>query len=53
MDPNNDFKEYTIELLKKLDCTVEDDEVIIKNKIEFSFIFDSLNRKAKKDLIKK
>ena len=53
MDPNNDFKEYTIELLKKLDCNIENDEVIIKNKIGFSFIFDSLNRKAKKDLIKR
>ena len=53
IDPNNDFKEYTIELLKKIDCTVEKDEVIFRTKIGFSFIFDSLNRKSKKELIKR
>ena len=47
IDPNNDFKECTIELLKKIDCTIEKDEVIFRNKIGFSFIFDSLNRKSK------
>ena len=50
IDPNNDFKEYTIELLKKIDCTIKKDEVIFRNKIGFSFIFDSLNRKSKKEL---
>ncbi len=53
IDPNNDFKEYTIELLKKIDCTIKKDEVIFRNKIGFSFIFDSLNRKSKKELIKR
>ena len=51
--PNDDFKEYTIELLKKLNCNVENDEIIFKNKLNFTFIFNSLNRKAKKELIKK
>ena len=53
IDPNNDFKEYTIELLKKIDCTIEKDEIRFRNKIGFSFIFDSLNRKSKKELIKR
>ena len=53
IDPNNDFKEYTIELLKKIDCTIKKDGVIFRNKIGFSFIFDSLNRKSKKELIKR
>ena len=53
IDPNNDFKEYTIELLKKLDCDIENNEVIFKNKLGFAFIFDSLNRKSKKELIKR
>ena len=53
IDPNNDFKEYTIELLKKLDCHIENDEVIFKNKLGFTFTFNSLNRKSKKELIKR
>ena len=53
IDPNNDFKEYTIELLKKLDCNVENSKVISNNKIAFTFIFNSLKRKAKQELIKK
>jgi len=53
IDPNNDFKEYTIELLKKLDCDVENFKVISNNKIAFTFIFNSLKRKTKQELIKK
>ena len=53
IDPNNDFKEYTVELLKKLDCNIEDNEVVFKNRLGFTFIFNSLNRKSKKELIKK
>lgn len=53
IDPNNDFKEYTIELLKKLDCHIENDEVIFENKLGFTFVFNSLNRKLKKELIKR
>ena len=53
IDPNNDFKEYTIELLKKIDCITEKDEVIFRNKIGFSFVFDSLNRKIKKRINQK
>ena len=53
IDPNNDFKEYTIELLKKLDCNVENGKIITNNKIAFTFIFNSLKRKTKQELIKK
>ncbi len=53
IDPNNDFKEYTIELLKKLDCDVENGKVISNNKIAFTFLFNSLKRKTKQELIKK
>ncbi len=53
IDPNNDYEEYTIELLKKLYCDIENNEVIFKNKLGFTFIFESLNRKAKKELIKR
>jgi len=53
IDPNNDFKEYTIELLKKLDCNVENSKVISNNKIAFTFIFNSLKRKTKQELIKR
>ncbi len=53
IDPNNDFKEYTIELLKKLDCNVENGKIIANNKIAFTFIFNSLKRKTKQELIKK
>ncbi len=53
IDPNNDYKEYTIELLKKLDCNLEDNEVVFKNRLGFSFVSESLNRKSKKELIKR
>ena len=53
IDPNNDFKEYTIELLKKLYCDVENGKVISNNKIAFTFLFNSLKGKTKQELIKK
>ena len=53
IDPYDELKDYTVELLKKLDCDVENDEVISNNKLAFSFVFNSLNRQAKKELIKK
>lgn len=51
LDPDDDFKDYTLELLSKLNCKVENDEVIFKNTLGFTFLFDSLNRKAKKEMI--
>lgn len=53
LDPNDDFKEYTLELLSKLNCIVENDEVIFSDGLWFSFLFNSLNRKAKKEIINK
>ena len=50
--PNDDFKEYTVELLKKLDYKKEDDYLLF-NKLGFSFMWDSLNRKAKRDILNK
>ena len=52
LDPNDDFKEYTVELLKKLDYQKEDDYLLF-NKLGFSFMWDSLNRKAKRDILNK
>lgn len=37
----------------KLDYSNENDEFIFTNKLSFSFIFESLNRKSKKELIKR
>ena len=44
-------KEYTLELLKKLDYEKDNDDFIFKSNSAFSYIFDSLNKKAKKELI--
>lgn len=51
LDPDNDFKEYTVELLKKLDCEQTNEDIIFKNNLNFSYLFDSLNRKAQRELI--
>jgi site-specific DNA recombinase len=52
LDPDDDFKDYTVELIKKLDCTYENDNnIIFNNNLGFSFIWDSLNRKTKKEII--
>jgi len=53
LDPDNEFKEYTLELSKKLDCVKENDEYIFTNNLGFSFVWDSLNRKTKRDLIQR
>ena len=51
LDPDNDFKEYTVELLKKLDYVEDNGDFIFKNNLSFTYLFDSLNRKAQKELI--
>lgn len=54
LDPDDDFKDYTVELLKKLDCDYQDDNnILFQNKLGFSFLWDSLNRKTKKELIQR
>ena len=52
LDPNDEFKEYTIELLKHLDIEPTDDNIYyFKKELCFSFKWNSLNRKTKKELI--
>ena len=51
LDPDNDFKEYTVELLKKLYYDEDNGDFIFKNNLSFTYLFDSLNRKAQKELI--
>ena len=53
LDPDNDFKEYTIELIKKLDCIEENNKLIFTNikSIGFIFLYDLLTREAKRDII--
>ena len=53
LDPDNSSKEYTIELVKKLDCIEENDKLIFTNikNIGFTFLYNLLTRKAKRDLI--
>lgn len=53
IDPNSLNKEYTLELIKKLDCKLENNEIIFNNKLAFSFTWDSLNRKTKKEILNK
>lgn len=53
LDPDNNSKEYTTELIKKLDCTEENDNLIFTNikTIGFTFLYDLLSREAKRDMI--
>jgi len=53
LDPNDIFKEYAVELLRKLDCKVENNIAIFNHKLGFAFIWNSLNRKAKKEILNK
>ena len=53
LDPDNNFEEYTVELVKKLDCTEENDTLFFTNvkRIGFAFLYDLLSREAKRDMI--
>ena len=53
LDPDNNSKEYTIELVKKLDCTEENDTLFFTNikSIGFTFLYDLLSRETKRDMI--
>ena len=53
LDPNNNSKEYTIELVKKLDCTEKNNTLFFTNikNIGFVFLYDLLSREAKRDMI--
>ena len=53
LDPDNSSQEYTVELIKKLDCLEENDNLIFTNikNIGFTFIYNLLSREAKRDMI--
>ena len=53
LDPDNNSKEYSIELVKKLDCTGKNNTLFFTNikNIEFVFLYDLLSREAKRDMI--
>ena len=53
LDPDNSSQEYTVELIKKLDCIEENETLIftsIKN-IGFTFLYDLLSQETKRDMI--
>mgnify|MGYP006955740206 FL=1 len=52
IDPDNILKEYVVELSNKLEGTTNNQN-ITNNKVVYGFVFEHLNRKSKKDLIKK
>ena len=51
LDPNNQSKEYLVELQNKLDCYVKNDEILFPNKLEFAFMWNSLNKKSQRQLL--
>lgn len=53
LDPDNESKEYTTELVKKLDCKNEDDKLIFTNvkMMDFTFFYNLLSRESKRDMI--
>lgn len=53
IDPDNNSKEYTIELVKKLDCTEKNNTLFFTNikNIGLAFLYDLLSREAKRDMI--
>ncbi|MBE6152807.1 MAG: recombinase family protein [Firmicutes bacterium] len=53
LNPDDDFKGYVVELVKKIDCDYQNNENIMFNKLGFSFVWDSLKRQTKKELIQK
>lgn len=53
MFPGDDNKEYTIELLKKLDCKQEQETIIFPNDFTLLGMWKTLNKKSKKELINK
>lgn len=52
IDPDNVLKEYVVELSNKLEG-LTNNQNITSNKVLYGFVFEQLNRKSKKELIKK
>ena len=54
LNPEGDFKEYTLELLEKLDFTIGVDENILNlNKFDFYYMWNDLDEIAKKEIIQR
>ena len=54
LNPEGDFKEYTLELSRKLDFTIGVDENILKlNKFDFYYMWNDLNERDKKEIIQR
>ena len=53
LDPDNSSQEYTVELIKKLDCIEENETLIFTNikNIGFTFLYDLLSQETKRDMI--
>ena len=53
LDPDNNSKEYTIELVKKLDCAEKNNTLFFTNikNIGFAFLYDLLSREVKRNMI--
>lgn len=53
LDPDNSSQEYTVELIKKLNCIEENETLIFTNikNIGFTFLYDLLSRESKRDMI--
>ena len=53
LDPDNSSQDYTVELIKKLDCIEENDNLILTNirNIGFTFLYDLLSQETKRDMI--
>ena len=53
LDPDNNSKEYTVELVKKLGCTEKNNTLFFTNikNIGFAFLYDLLSRESKRDMI--
>ena len=51
IDPDNVLKEYVVELSNKLEG-LTNNQNITSNKVLYGFVFEQLNRKSKKELIK-
>ena len=53
LNPDNSSQEYTVELIKKLDCVEENGSLIFTNikNIGFTFLYDLLSREVKRDMI--
>ena len=53
LDPEDECKEYTLELLKKLEYEKDNDYFLFKKELCFAFNWNAINKETKKELIAK